>query len=329
MLKFKYLSHNIELTKLILKNWKHDEDRVDDWLQHFRISENAVYPYPYKNQTFILRFAPVAEKSKQQLEATLEFLDYLYRNGMQVMHPVRSKRGNIIEHVISPWGEYYATSYEKVEGERLDQAEYSREMMFTYGKTLGELHRLSQNFTPNTPYRTHEDILRWIEKILYSHRAPKSAIDELYLLSHYFNHLSRHDDNYGLIHFDFQMDNVFYDIATDTCNIIDFDDCMYHWFCMDIVNVMDDLKKNYSPELFLKAKDVFLHGYRTIRNLPHSYFRHEKIFKRFCDLYKYTRILYAMNEIEPEEPEWMQNLRRKLSIIMSSLEQAFGTEILE
>ena len=48
MLRFKYLIDNRDLVKMILSNWKYDEESVEEWLDNFRISENAVYPYPYK-----------------------------------------------------------------------------------------------------------------------------------------------------------------------------------------------------------------------------------------------------------------------------------------
>lgn len=327
MLRFKYLIDNRDLVKMILSNWKYDEESVEEWLDNFRISENAVYSYPYKGQTYILRFAPVREKSSNQLFGTLEFLEYLHQHNMHVMRPVRSKRGNIIEHIITPWGEYYAASYQRVAGDRIDQMEYDAKMMYTYGQTLGELHRLSQNFTPNTVCKSHEDILRWIETVLYAYKAPAKAIEELYIVSHYLNHLTKHYDNYGLIHYDFQMDNLFYDAENECCSIIDFDDAMYHWYCMDIVNVLDDLQETYSKELYEKAKDTFLHGYQSIRTLPHSLYRHQKVFLRFANLYKYTRMFYAISEPEVNEPEWMKNLRHRFVIIMSSIEPVFGTQL--
>ena len=45
MLKLKYLYENYDLAKSALKNWEYDTETLDDCLQHFRISSNAVYPF--------------------------------------------------------------------------------------------------------------------------------------------------------------------------------------------------------------------------------------------------------------------------------------------
>lgn len=45
MLKLKYLFKNYDLAKEALKNWEHDDDKLDDILSQFWISSNAIYPY--------------------------------------------------------------------------------------------------------------------------------------------------------------------------------------------------------------------------------------------------------------------------------------------
>lgn len=45
MLKLKYLYENYDLARFALKNWECDKETLNDCLQHFRISSNAVYPF--------------------------------------------------------------------------------------------------------------------------------------------------------------------------------------------------------------------------------------------------------------------------------------------
>lgn len=45
MLKLKYLYENYDLAKSALENWEYDTDTLDEHLQNFRISSNAVYPF--------------------------------------------------------------------------------------------------------------------------------------------------------------------------------------------------------------------------------------------------------------------------------------------
>lgn len=51
-------------------------------------------------------------------------------------------------------------------------------------------------------------------------------------------------EDYGLIHYDFKYDNVFYHAEQDICWVIDFDDGMYHWFAMDIQRALQSLEED-------------------------------------------------------------------------------------
>lgn len=58
-----------------------------------------------------------------------------------------------------------------------------------------------------------------------------------------------------MIHYDFEFDNVFYDDESTTCNIIDFDDAMYHWYAMDIELTLDSLQDCIPHEIYNTSKD--------------------------------------------------------------------------
>lgn len=79
MLKLKHLFDNRDLAKMILDNWQYDPSSTD-MFEYFRISSNAVYPFRNKGKVKLLRFAPCAEKSKDNLIAELEFIRYLIMN---------------------------------------------------------------------------------------------------------------------------------------------------------------------------------------------------------------------------------------------------------
>lgn len=83
LLKLKFLFNNEDLAEMIVKNWTYDEDSLE-MFQFYRISSNAIYPFRYKGKIRLLRFAPVKEKSKQNLEAELEFISYLRTNGFPI-----------------------------------------------------------------------------------------------------------------------------------------------------------------------------------------------------------------------------------------------------
>ena len=52
----------------------------------------------------------------------------------------------------------------------------------------------------------------------------------------------------------------FYNKKSKSCNIIDFDDAMYHWYVMDIEQSLDSLQDCIPPEMIQQKKQCFLDG---------------------------------------------------------------------
>lgn len=135
--------------------------------------------------------------------------------------------------------------------------------------------------------------------------------------------LPRNIDNFGLVHYDFEPDNVFYDELTKTCHIIDFDDGMYHWFALDIEQVFDSIAEELDGEKLINAQQNFLRGYRE----EHCYLKEMEqsrpLMRRFVDLYAYARLIRSVAETFDNEPDWLTNLRIKLNKKISEKEKFF------
>ena len=100
--------------------------------------------------------------------------------------------------------------------------------------------------------------------------------------------------------------------------MIDFDDAMYHWYVMDIVQALDSLKKETSENEFPQKQVVFIEGYSSMFEINHNLFASMPIFRRFANLYRYTRDLRAIEETWENEPEWLVELRAKLTASLAS-----------
>lgn len=312
MLKLKYLYHNPDLAKMLLENWYYDPSDPN-LLKRFRISANAVYPFTKDDQRCFLRFAPVSEKADKNTAAELEFLEYLRSKGYLTPEPIASKKGEKVLIRDTPWGEYIACAFKAVPGKCLGDDGFTDETAFLYGKSLGSLHSLSAEYKPSGKKRwNHTDVFRWIDKTLETLPEEKKAKKEFHSLHENFSRLSVEAGNYGLIHYDFELDNVFYDDRSGTVSVIDFDDAVYHWYAMDIErslnSLMTDLKEPPSEE----TEKRFLAGYKSSFPLPEGLKNLLPLFRKFADLYKYTRIKRSIFEKWPNETGWVVDLRRKL-----------------
>ena len=79
-------------------------------------------------------------------------------------------------------------------------------IVFYYGRYLGKLHKLSSEYKPIKKLRwSYEDVLLWIEKELSNFPDEILAMQEVKILKEYLLKLPKNDQNFGLIHYDFEL----------------------------------------------------------------------------------------------------------------------------
>jgi Ser/Thr protein kinase RdoA (MazF antagonist) len=313
MLKLRHLFNNPALAEMLVKNWQYDPDALE-LFQYFRISANAIYPLKIAGEWHFLRVSPASEKSRDSLLAELDFIQYLRGAQYHAPEPVFSQQGEMLVQKTTPWGEYFACVFRTVTGKQISQTGLADEIVYAYGAALGQLHQLSTHYTsPGTRRWSHLEVFNWIETTLHELCAGPLPFQELGILQAFFSRLPITPANYGLIHYDFDTDNVFYDPAAQTCNVIDFDDAMYHWYMMDIERALNSLIGETSSGAAPLVQDRFLQGYRSQFTLDPVLFSCLPVFNRFARLYRYTRTMRSISEQWQHEPEWMVDLRAHLN----------------
>lgn len=327
MLKLKYLFKNEDLAEMLLRNWEFDE-RSLDMFKYYRISSNAIYPFQARGKTQFLRFSPKTEKFEENILAELDFISYLRSKKYGAVETAVSKNGKELVKLQTPWGVYFASVFKRVVGVQIIKTDLSDTVIFNYGKALGKLHQLSSEYKTSQYKRwSYSDVLNWIHNILVDFPLEKSALKETLLLQDYFDSIPKTNNNFGLIHYDFEFDNVFYDEEYNSCNVIDFDDAMYHWYVMDIEQSLDSLQDCILPDIFQQKKESFLDGYRTEFEISEDMMSIMPACRRFANLYSYVRILRSAEEKWDQEPEWLAGLRKKLTEAMKNKSLCFGMEI--
>ncbi|KOP82724.1 hypothetical protein AMS60_09680 [Bacillus sp. FJAT-21945] len=327
MLKLKYLFDNVNLAEMLLGNWEYDKESID-LFKYYRISSNAIYPFQARGKTQMLRFSPKSEKWQDNILAELEFISYLRTKKYGVLETVVSKNGEEIVEAQTPWGDYFASVFKRVAGVQLNKTDLSDSIIFNYGKALGKLHQLSSVYNPIKNKRwSYSDVLNWIQTVLIDFPNETSALMETKLLQDYFDSIPITKSNFGLIHYDFEYDNVFYDEKSQSCNIIDFDDAMYHWYAVDIEQALYSLQDCIPAEMFQQKQQCFLDGYRTEYELSADMMSLLPACRRFANLYGYVRVLRSVEEKWENEPEWLVNLREKLKEAMKNESSCFGLDI--
>ena len=327
MMKLRYLFDNRDLAEIILKNWQYDPEKLS-LLDGFRISSNAVYPFEFAGKRFFLRFSPVEEHTEQAVLAEIEYIRYLCTENYPAARTIPSKAGRELECISTPWGDYLAVVFQGVPGTRLDKITLSDELITGYGQALGRLHELSRRYVNVRNKRdSWREQLNLVRYVLAGFPDESLARSEEEILRSCLEGIPATDGNFGLVHYDFELDNVFYDEVTDCFHVIDFDDAVYHWYALEIDQSIDNLTEGMMPDRASEAKELFIEGYKSISPVDNQALSAVPVFRRYVNLHGYTRFLRATAEKWDNEPEWMTNLRNILESAKQDRREFFGMTI--
>ncbi|WP_391119543.1 phosphotransferase enzyme family protein [Psychrobacillus sp. L3] len=312
---------SLEVAENLLKHWEHDEGTLRFW----RASSNFVCAFERKGIRFFLRFSLEKGNTLEQIKAELDFMEYLKGNSFSCVSPVPSLHNNFIETVETSDGAYFGVVFSPANGTQLDEEENLLDSQIEqWGRSLATLHNLSMNYEPKyKKRRSWQDTLLFIKSVLDHHPLENEAIEEYHTISHWLHSLLVSKNTYGLVHYDFQLDNLFYDAKDATFEIIDFDDSMYHWFAQDVVTALTDELENEQPTSKMRIQ-AFIKGYRSAKELNEESVNLFPMFLRFSKLYQFARLLRSMeNSTSENNPAWLGSLRGKLIRKVDEIRKSF------
>ncbi|MCM1989362.1 phosphotransferase enzyme family protein [Oceanirhabdus seepicola] len=335
MMKLKYLINNDKLAELILKLWIDGNEVIntedEGWnrfkngenvTSFYRASSNSIYIVKKDGEIMFLRYAPIEEKQYGQVVDEIEFVQYLRNKGYEAVESIPSKSNKRVEIIETEYGTFIASLFKGAKGGSLEDAELNESIMYEHGKNLGKLHNLSTECEK----KNRSSFLDVFEKMKIYLKTidDKLALKELELLKEFFVTLPIEDSNFGLIHYDFELDNIIYNVENNTMTVIDFDDSMYHWFVMDIVQALESIAEEVEAQDKESFEQAFLEGYKSEKEIDEEIFKHRDIFKRFGNLYGYMRTVRSCEEVVENEPEWMPGLRVRLEKCIREDSVEFG-----
>ncbi|MBQ4581013.1 MAG: phosphotransferase [Clostridia bacterium] len=309
MLKLTYLNENFDLARLALTHWAHDEETLPERMMWFRVSANAVYPFDWEGKLCFLRLTPAEEKSAVHVRAELDFLTHLQRADYPAMRPIPTLDDQLLLNLSTPWGVWHACAFTGVPGRQIEDIPLTEEVLTRYGAALGRLHCISMALDSPLARPAWMDALDWAWT--YIEQGPGYIQEEYRAVRKALSCMPEEKHTFGLVHYDFEPDNVFFD--GESCHAIDFDDSMYHFYAIDLVQALDELPR--------EAHAAFLAGYYAA--CPQSGAKEEDfpLMRRFRDLYSWARVMHALSDIPKEQPDWMPGLIGMLTKKLHALEE--------
>lgn len=251
---------------------------------HFiRKMENIVYSCNRNDEKVFLRLTSPLRRSRDEILAELEWIDYLRSKNIAVVCPVKSIHGELSVTVYVCGQQFEACVFRGISGEHPTEETFQDEkFLFDLGVVLAKMHEASLKYSSS--YQREN----WYEERGLRHAREAAFISENTMLKdqlkntiEWMKNLSK--ENYGLVHADCGPSNLF--IQSDgTISVIDFDDCCYHWFAFDVAFVMYSMALNSCHEQFDATEEIWLQnlllGYRSIRPFSES---EEKLIPRFIN----------------------------------------------
>ncbi|HEX9091526.1 MAG TPA: phosphotransferase, partial [Anaerolineales bacterium] len=199
---------------------------------------------------------------------------------------------------------YNLTAFEKVTGtlaEDIPPSVWTDDLFRSIGSAVGRLHRISSGYQParpgfNRPHWFDSYEVQGATLRLFADSSDPAGGKLRHLIPE-LRLLPTSAEDYGLIHADLHFANFLVAIGGQV-TVIDFDDCAYGWFAMDVAmalfdvlvlyNAGDEAESQYFARRFMTA---YLSGYRQEYNLTSFWLSQIPKFLKLKELCIYTTLL--------------------------------------
>jgi Ser/Thr protein kinase RdoA (MazF antagonist) len=275
-----------------------------------RSSSNFIYGVGRNDTRRFLRFADATERRRDEIDAEVSLVAWLAAEGVAVAAPIASRTGHLVETIETEAGTFHAVLFDGLAGEHPDIETLTEDDYGLWGAALGRLHAMTR-LLPASLVAARSS---WRDDFATVRRStpPQAAslLAELDRAEVLLDSLPRDADSYGLIHGDFELDNLLW--RSETIGIVDFDDCAHHWYAADIAFALRDLFAGEAGPI-APVFAAFVAGYRTHHGVSDAMLATVPFFVRLAELVGYGRILPSLDLYPGDDhPDWLHDLHRRL-----------------
>jgi Ser/Thr protein kinase RdoA (MazF antagonist) len=231
-----------EVADLVAAMWGVRSGEARFWRSSASHVFAVAYP-PAETGRAFLRFVPEGWRGRGRVVAVAELMRSYRLLGQAVAAPLTSIQGQLVETVPTARGRMHAMLIGEAPGRQIDAADLTEQRARAWGAALARLHchpsveRLPESLSD----------LRRAEQVLADDRPIAEAIARLRTD---LDRLPRHGDCFGVVHGDFELDNLAW--TGDTPTAYDFDEAGRSWFVADIAHALRDLQQGTSCDSTLR-----------------------------------------------------------------------------
>jgi Ser/Thr protein kinase RdoA (MazF antagonist) len=278
-----------------------------DSLVYVRSSANHVFRFLDEGKPRFLRLAHDTERRRAAIEAELDFIQHAAGAGLPVARPLPSARGALIEEVGGKGQRYYAVVFAGLPGRELELDELDEARFRAWGRALALLHDASQTFSPHPARPRWRDEIRDALRTLPPEETSVARVMTLGLA--WLDTLAPDAWEYGLLHGDFELDNLIWE--GEQVQVLDFDGASYGWYAVDLAAALQDV---WLGDSTLRERRVtwFTEGYAAVRPLPSGLLRAMPRLLTLLQALKIAQVLQAYATTTDEDsPAWLAEMRTR------------------
>ena len=279
--------------------------------------ESFIFQFKTDKGPGILRISHSIRRNAELIRGELDWINYLFAGGASVARPLPSKSGDWVEIIgDGAGGSFLAAAFERAEGGPHRGKEWSSELLFNYGRLIGQIHRMSRDYQPKQISwkrpQWDDPIMLEIDQYLPQE---DQQIKKIYAeLRDYLRDLPRGTPAYGLIHQDPHQGNFFV-TESGKITLFDFDDCVYSWFINDIALVLFYAVMGQEDQAAFVTQFLagFLPGYFREHQLDPVWFKEIPNFLKLreIDLYAVIHRSFDIKNLDDPWCVWYMDGRKK------------------
>ena len=231
------------------------------------ISENATFRVTFGNETRIIRVYRPSYHQNDEILSELLWLQAIEQSGIvTVPHLFVSRSGQLFVEA----GIFRLACFSFISGHEPQADDKLVRRFFELGKISAKLHRQSINWVRpesfNRKHWTYETMIgpnaiwgdwRKAENLQPADREILENCDKT--LEYFSSTFPKDKAHYGLIHGDLRLANLLID--GENLAAIDFDDCGFSWFGLDLANSLSFIEDNPFVPSYINA---WLEGYGEV-----------------------------------------------------------------
>jgi Ser/Thr protein kinase RdoA (MazF antagonist) len=263
--------------------------------------ESFIYEFSRPDGDYILRIGHSSRRSPDLIRGEVDWINYLSDGGTSVARAVLSSAGNLVEPIDdSQDGQFLCTAFVRAPGGTAGKEHINERLFLNYGRLLGRMHALARTYRlPELAWKRPE----WDDPInidvdLWMPEKYASLLPKYHDLMAHLTSLPRDPSDYGMIHQDAHLGNLFVD-ENYTLTLFDFDDCIYGHFIYDIAMVLfyiADWGSDDRPGFTGHFMPVFLQGYREHNLLDPHWLAELPHFLKLREIDLFAEILFMDGE---------------------------------